>query len=417
MSIKSVVSGNGAAMLNDTNGLSTGASLETNAFPVAPNTAADVEIKRAEQQMYAHARRAQIEAQYAQQERPPQDKLKPLKPKPGERVVTMRGKKVIRTETVPQPQQQRTGAVRPRAGERVVTMTPSGKVLRTEVVPQQLVKPTLATYRQQADKLIQGAGNDVRERNRAITGAYASLYMQNPQAFVWLGAAAYASGQVGYAMDIANETNAGLSAATLPNTLLDEAARTFIRQNSGAVRQMLADGNIAIYRSIYPASLAYQHGGIQELRQVASTLKGEQLARFSPLLNAYEQIDKGVKLNQRKAGAGEMLITEGTNEIIRFEQKTIVQPIFDKHPVTVYLMGQLAFGDLDADDAHTDKRTFSRFRDHHPLQNFGNPSTRNDWIENEVFVLWDKHRTERFDEVRQEMHRMTLNGQAAGGRY
>ncbi len=239
MSIKSVVSAIssvGAAMLDETDGLSSGVSPETNNFPIISDNAVDSEAKRGEQQAYALNLRSQIEVRYAQQDRSQQDKDK-LKPKPGERVVTMRGNKVIKTETVPHPQ-QRTGTLRPRPGERVVTMTSSGRVLRTEVVPQQPVKPTLATYARQSDKLIQGAGSDVRERNRAITGAYASLYMQNPEAFAWLGAAAYASGQVGYAIDTLDAVSATAAGAmTLPNTQLDDAARDAVLQNASAVRK------------------------------------------------------------------------------------------------------------------------------------------------------------------------------------
>jgi hypothetical protein len=177
MSIKSVVSivsSVGEAILDETNDLSSGAS-STGGSPVVSDIHFDSEPKRGEQRAYAQHLRSQVEPRYAQQQNQTQQQDKDkLKPKPGERVVTMRGKKIIRTETVPYPQ-QRAGTVRPRPGERVVTMTSRGRILRTEVVPQQPVKPTLATYARQADKLIQGAGSDARERNRAITGAYASL--------------------------------------------------------------------------------------------------------------------------------------------------------------------------------------------------------------------------------------------------
>lgn len=204
-------------------------------------------------------------------------------------------------------------------------------------------------------------------------------------------------------------------------TPLDDAGRDAVLQNAAAGRKMLADGNKAIYRSIYPVSLAYQQGGIQELRRLGTELRATNPKSFDetfkPLLNAYKQIDKGVKLNRKSPGAGDGLITEGTNDIIRFEQKEIVQPLFDKNPKSVYAMGLLAFGDLDADDTSIDWQTFSAFQRHHPLSNFGNSDTRIDWIENEIFVYWDKQRAERFDEVRGQMYRMILDGQASGGRY
>ncbi len=112
-----------------------------------------------------------------------------------------------------------------------------------------------------------------------------------------------------------------------------------------------------------------------------------------------------------------MLITKGTDDIIDFEQRIIVQPLFDKNPKLVYAMGLLAFGDLDADDTSIDWQTFSAFQCHHPLEDFGNPNTRVDWIENEIFVNWDKQRTEHSAEVRGQMYDLILAGQAAGGRY
>lgn len=425
MSIKSVVSAissAGTAILDQANGSSQNAAHQAKESPVFSDNVVNPETKRGERQAHAQNVRSQLEIRYAQQQNQTrQDDKDKLKPKPGERVVTMRGRKIVKTEIVLDAP-QRAGAMRPRPGERVVTMTTSGRVLRREVVPEQPVKPTLATYARQADKLIQGAGGDVRERNRAITGAYASLYVENPQAFQWLGAAAYASGQVGFLMDALDVGNAAADgAAAQPNLPINGAARDVIKQNAGAVKKMMADGNIAIYKNIFPVSLAYKNGGIQELRRLGSELRATKPKAFDetfkPLLDAYEQIDKGVKLNQKRAGAGNMFLTDGTNAIIEFEQREIAQPLFDKNPKLVYAMGIIAFGDLDADDSSIDRNTFSMFQLHAPTGNFGNPDTRVDWIKNDIFVNWDKHRTERSAEVRGQMYQMILAGQAAGGRY
>ncbi len=97
-SITSATSSISSVKLDNKNVSPSKVSSKPNSFPISPN--ADVEIKRSEQQMYADSRRSQVEARYAQQERSQQDKLKP---KPGERIVTVRGKKIIKTETVPYP--------------------------------------------------------------------------------------------------------------------------------------------------------------------------------------------------------------------------------------------------------------------------------------------------------------------------
>ena len=150
---------------------------------------------------------------------------------------------------------------------------------------------------------------------------------------------------------------------------------------------------------------------------------------------AYEQIDDGIKLNKQQPGAGDEKIKLGTGQLIDFEQKVVLQPIFDKYAGTVKLITPFAFGDLDADSDKTDWKTFTRFnmprvevsgdalqpipvvRVSNAGTSFGDPDARVNWIKNDIFPKWDEQRKERFGEVQKHMQLIIETGKQAGGQY
>ena len=150
---------------------------------------------------------------------------------------------------------------------------------------------------------------------------------------------------------------------------------------------------------------------------------------------ADEQIDDGIKLNKQQAGAGDEQIKKGTNALIDFEQRVVLQPIFDKYPGTVKLITPFVFGDLDADSDKTDGKTFTRFymprveisgdalqpipvvKVSNEGTSFGEPNARVRWIREEIFPKWDEQRKQRFDEVQVHMQRIIETGKQAGGQY
>ena len=273
----------------------------------------------------------------------------------------------------------------------------------------------------------------MKSNRKAISGAYASLYLKNPDAFVWPGAAAYASKLVGYSMD---QAIAMPDMQEISDPMGDfRASAGLAKLTTDNIREMLGEGNITIFQSIYPASLAYQQGGIEELRRIEGTLKGDDLKYFAPIRAAYEQIDAGIKLNKQQAGAGDASIKDGTHALIDFEQRVVLQPILDEYPNTVRLITPFAFGDLDADSDKTDWKTFTRFYmpsieevqgSQEPLvtvkitnvgKSFSDPDARVDWIKNEIFPKWDEQRKERFGEVQKHMQLIIETGKQAGGQY
>lgn len=299
---------------------------------------------------------------------------------------------------------------------------------------------TISDYKEQAIKMIQKPNAvevnspeaDVRERNRIITGAYADLYLKNPEAFSWLGAAAYASGQVGFALDEASKMK--VMSAMTAGILFMEAGKEMEKN----IREMLGKGNIAIFESIYPASLAYQQGGMAELKRLEASIEDKnEREKFSPLVSAYELIDKGVQMNRQQPNSGDLLIKEGTEAIIKFEQKDIAQSLFDEYAKTVRVITPFSFGDLDADDTKIDKQTYSSFPAYRPTTDkpisiaytkngyqeigdfvsIGDVDARINWITNDIFPKWDEQRKQRFDETRANMQKMIEAGRKAGGQY
>lgn len=146
---------------------------------------------------------------------------------------------------------------------------------------------------------------------------------------------------------------------------------------------------------------------------------------------AYKRIDKGVKLNKQQPGAGDEKIKQGTAQLIDFEQKVVLQPIFDEYANTVRLITPAIFGDLDADDTKTDPKTFAPFNElranvaapafGEPVilstttnfgTSFGNADARVNWINDKVFPKRDEQRAQRFDEVKRQMQKIVERADA-----
>lgn len=337
--------------------------------------------------------------------------------------------------------------------------------------PTQAGPPTLTTYRNQALALIGGRGGDVRERNERISGAYAHMYSLNPNAFRWSGAAAHASGQVGLVLDIerigtifANLPSRAkervvdfvlrdvpreilqrvapqvpdrvwdvilsdnplsrfaraAALAAIPNYVIEKIVGVGVQFLAGRLEGMLANGNITIYESIAPAQLAYQRGGMAEMRRVETTITNPtDRARFHQLVLAFDKIDRGANL--QRAGnfaAGERLIRAGNLDIINFEQRVIAQPVaFDPDPALTYVLSPFAFGDLDARPANIDLNTATFYWSNHAPHSIGDANQRVDWIANEIFPAWYAQRQNNPGLVNQHMQTIINHGRTAGGNY
>lgn len=151
-------------------------------------------------------------------------------------------------------------------------------------------------YQDEAEAIIVPHDDDPRARNRAISAAYADLYLNNPD-FVWAGLAAYASKQVGCAMDSATHAidvggklvGAGTPAALVsPLSGLGLAGYGLGAAGAAAyTRDMLGKGNRDLFMDIYPIHRFYQEEGFERMKACAGArtppLEPEAIAGFEAL--------------------------------------------------------------------------------------------------------------------------------------
>ena len=152
--------------------------------------------------------------------------------------------------------------------------------------------------------------SDPIERNNRINAAYAKMYLQDRRLH-WLGAAAFASKQVG--CGIREAQNAIDMAEAQQDAMQFGAEPDLITQLKGAyaytVRDALAAGNRAVFKDVYPAHRFFEKYGIDKLRGCAG-------ARQPPLdkkvLEGFGEIDAGHSAS-------------GATKILQHEQQDILQ--------------------------------------------------------------------------------------------
>lgn len=125
-------------------------------------------------------------------------------------------------------------------------------------------------YQDEALALIAPGDHDHRARNRIINGAYANLYLNNPE-FKWAGLAAYASKQVGCAMDFA--LSAGADPNRPPNPLLAYNPGGGLGPAYQFTYEMLGIGNRALFLDIYPLHRFFQEQGFAKMAHCAGERK------------------------------------------------------------------------------------------------------------------------------------------------
>ncbi|MCA9619487.1 MAG: PAAR domain-containing protein [Myxococcales bacterium] len=115
-------------------------------------------------------------------------------------------------------------------------------------------------YEAQAMGVIAPAGDDHRHRNHLINGAYANLYLKNPN-FAWAGLAAYASKQVGCAMDHCQKVK-GIAPGGGPLGVPSFAMADYLHDQLGK-------GNQHLFLDVYPLHLFYAEHGFDRLKECA----------------------------------------------------------------------------------------------------------------------------------------------------
>jgi hypothetical protein len=250
------------------------------------------------------------------------------------------------------------------------------------------------------------------ERNRSITAHYAAWYLQKPDLFKWSGMAAFASRQVGIALVFAELMHAPeqfhspllverrsfsldpmelvrIAAGWMlyfPSLLHQFASKQFLLADLELIRK----GNNAIFNDIAWAHAAYLEGGLGEVRRLCGDDEKEYL------LSGFTMIDEGARLLEipdRETEARE-LIREGNVKLLRHEQMTTLQPVFDllSPPGRVVV----SFGsDLDFSDAVHDgwaQASFSLWSGYWEtltgIRSVTNSRDRWMWIEEAVLPVW-----------------------------
>lgn len=146
----------------------------------------------------------------------------------------------------------------------------------------------------------------VVRRNEFVTAAYAEMYLRNPAIYKWAGMAALTSAAVGRGMYMTHYLHQS-HLTTLVNLFGREVA---------AIAGTLGIGNLAVFNDIYWQHMAYETGGLAEIRRV---FRAGHLNRF--VYRAWQLIDEG----QRHANSA--LVWAGNRDLLYYEQRQILQPV------------------------------------------------------------------------------------------
>lgn len=227
------------------------------------------------------------------------------------------------------------------------------------------------------------------ERNRAITARYASWYLAYPEMFKWAGMASFASRQVGVAIVMAEMLAAPdrMGEGNIFAGMHRFAAQQFMMHDFEAMRK----GNNNIFRDIAWAHAAYIEGG---LAAVDACCTGTDRGL---LLEGFGMIDRGSDLLRRHddAEAGEQLVWEGNIALLRHEQTTVLQPVFDSLTPGGRILASMG-SELDFScDMPADPKYQASFSSHYGyletlagMKSIADPVHRWQWVEARVVSAW-----------------------------
>jgi hypothetical protein len=227
------------------------------------------------------------------------------------------------------------------------------------------------------------------ERNRAITAKYAGWYLEHPETFKWAGMASFASRQVGVAIVMAEMLVAPERVGS-ENPLAGLhrfAAQQFMLQDLDAMRR----GNNNIFRDIAWAHAAYIEGGLAEIERCCIDTECDLL------LEGFRMIDRGMELLRSHADAEAVsrIVWEGNISLLRHEQTSVLQPIFDSLSPGGRIVA--SFGsELDFScDLPSDPKYQASFSSHYGyletlagMKSIADPVHRWQWVEKRVVPAW-----------------------------
>jgi hypothetical protein len=194
------------------------------------------------------------------------------------------------------------------------------------VVPRDTTPDTIAGWKALVENLLTNRCCAFH-RNMEISSRYAWMYQQQPARFKWAAMAAFASHKVRLALFPLRLDTDGTGYVDIPHSL--GRKRLLLTADADTIRAT----NNAIFDDIFWVHLAYvtADDGIERLRVL---LRAEP--HYSSILAGFETIDQGshvltdetASLEARRAA--DDLIWQGTVQILEHEQRTLVQPNFDR---------------------------------------------------------------------------------------
>jgi uncharacterized Zn-binding protein involved in type VI secretion len=127
-------------------------------------------------------------------------------------------------------------------------------------------------YLEQTKRILAPVDHDHRARNKMISAKYAELYLKDRR-FRWAGLAAYASKQVGCAMDHAQQVRRGEDHPSAYDVMPYPIAHdyeTMSAEMAGYTYDMLGHGNRELFLDVYPMHLFLMNHGIEKMKECAA---------------------------------------------------------------------------------------------------------------------------------------------------
>jgi hypothetical protein len=195
-----------------------------------------------------------------------------------------------------------------------------------EIVLRNGTPDTIAGWKALADGLLTNQ-SCVFHRNLEISSHYAWIYKFLPAYFKWAGMAAFASHHVRLALYPFRLDSDRTGYVDIPHSLRRQKA--LLMEDVNTIRAT----NNAIFNDIFWLHLAYgtAEDGIERLRALLGTER-----HYAPVLSGFEAIDQGRRVLEDRTASAEArrtaddLIWEGNVQLLEHEQRTLVQPNFDR---------------------------------------------------------------------------------------
>lgn len=219
-------------------------------------------------------------------------------------------------------------------------------------------------------------------RNEFVTAAYADMYLRNPAIYKWAGMAALTSAAVGRGMYMTHYLHQS-RLTTLVNLFAREVA---------AISNTLGVGNLAVFNDIYWQHMAYENGGMAEIRRV---YRAGQLNRFP--YHAWQQIDEG------RRSAKPALVWAGNRDLLYYEQRTILQPaVYEGNEHLWKLMSGWVLSPIPGH--------LETIEDFAPGANMAIFAERWRWIEQSMLPRWQALDAQQSDLVSDQLQKWMLGG-------